>query len=155
MKSKRQPSTTLLSGEVVRHLDEWRKFAAIPFLPISISCVGVPATWTLKQDGKLVSQWQESDAPGLGNWLQNIVAQYHGAWHLARTELGVVTKKRRGGTNSGVVRSGKGSKAEKVRGEIARHVDAGRDPTELVANIAKAAGCSQAYVRKILRTPEK
>lgn len=103
---------TLLSGEFVRNVDTWREWAAIALPAIRIECVDTPARWTVDADGRRVSQWLESDAPGLGQWLGDVIGKYHGAWHLARDSLALIDGQRATGADQAAKRKAAAAKAD-------------------------------------------
>lgn len=151
-KTKRHPAgVTLLSGEFVHNIDQWRKFAALPFRPINLSNEGTPAVWTLKEDGKPIAQWHEADMPGFADWLWNRIAQLHGAWHVARDELLHVDSNVDAGRASGKKRAGNNSKAAKIRAKAEWLSKRNFDPLLNVPKIAADVFCTERYVRKILK----
>lgn len=98
-----------------RTVDFWRAWAAEPLPHLSIGgelvgakIIGSKTTgekvWTLREDQRQIAQWREDEVPGLGSWLATKLAQLHGAWHIARTELGVVKKKKVGGARTAAER---------------------------------------------------
>ena len=106
--------------------------------------------WTLTEDGKQIARWRECDHPLFAWWLQERLYERHGAWHVARTQLGIVDKNRVGAFESAKTRRGRGSKRAKVIDAVARLVEAKRDPLRNVKEIARRARCTERYVRTIL-----
>lgn len=105
MSPAKKPAKVYLDGSrVKRPVDQWRSNAAVPLLPWSLTgdraTPGAPLVWTLDEDGKRVAQWREADAPGLGAWLDDRLTQLHGAWHVARIQLGIVRKSQIGGAKT-------------------------------------------------------
>jgi hypothetical protein len=97
----------LLSGKSVRFVDIWRKAAARPLKPVEMSNTHRPGTgtpfpdavWTFvygKGKGQQTWRWREGDMPGFAWFLQERFFELSGAWHVARTELAMQKKRKRG-----------------------------------------------------------
>jgi hypothetical protein len=73
-----------------------RALATVPFKSCSICRDREPPDgvqqWTLTEEGKTVSTWPETNAPGLGLWLDRLLTAHAGAWHIAREPLERDTK---------------------------------------------------------------
>jgi hypothetical protein len=140
-----------------RPLDQWRQEAAIPLRSYTLSseriALGAPLTWTLEEEGRRVSQWRENDAPGLGAWLDAILPQLHGAWHLARTQLGIAAKAKQGAARSASERKTEARMSDAVLAKIAGQIIAkyGKMPvSELAAIMADRGHGSMSTLKKKL-----
>lgn len=98
-----------------------------------------------------IARWRERDMPGFHAWLWRLYASYHGAWHLARDVLRMVEGNSARGKLSGESRANNpNSSKAKVLAKAVAYAEAGIDPWDKVAAIARHAGCSQTWVRQIL-----
>lgn len=106
----------------MRNVDHWRKLASEPLLNWRFVRSDDRQVWALDVDGKRISQWREVDAPGLGDWFATIYARYHGAWHVAQTQLGIVTKNKRGGDAAGSDRKDEAKANDRALATIALRI---------------------------------
>ncbi len=142
MKRARGDGATLLSGEFVRFVDLWRKAAARPLKTIRIDSThrpGMPfadAVWTLEEEGKLIARWREGDLPGFADWLKERLYELQGAWHIARTELGVVKKRKAGGARTASDRKAKAERRNDTLTAAARKLKK-ENPRLTISDLAR------------------
>lgn len=109
----------------VRPVDQWRKWAAVPFPDVSVRSSHRPgepiesAVYTITEDGVLVGTWRHADAPWLYDWMRTRTAQLHGAWHVARGARPLLAGQQRSGA--------KQAKANKAAARKARAAAAPED----------------------------
>lgn len=151
--------TTMLSGEFVRNVDLWRKWAAVPMTSVKFDDFKDPTTgehyWTLDDDGKRICQWREADAPGLSAWVFSLYVRYHGAWHVARDSLTLVAAQKRTAAELAAKRKAEAAKADAKLLKAARAILKGEPRIKVAALAAvlsdRGLGGKKAIEKKLPR----